>query len=112
MAEESQAVLRLHSGNGPHEEMDRRALEAFVLALDDAGVPDTELPNGVRLRQVLFYYFGWVIRHMGLIPPLGRRRPRRAPAAALVVGRSPTSCRLTSDHARRTGAEFCVMFAP
>ena len=41
MADESH-VLRLHSGNGPHEEMDRRALEAFVLALDDAGVPDSE----------------------------------------------------------------------
>jgi hemoglobin len=64
MADESH-VLRLHSGNGPHEEMDRRALAAFVLALDDAGLPDTELPNGRRLRQVLTDYFAWGIQNMG-----------------------------------------------
>ena len=59
MADETQ-VLRLHSGNGPHEEMDRRALEAFVLALDDAGLPDDP-----RLRQVLTDYFAWGIGYMG-----------------------------------------------
>ena len=59
MADESH-VLRLHSGNGPHEEMDRRALEAFVLALDDA-----ELPADPRLRQVLTDYFAWGIGYMG-----------------------------------------------
>ncbi len=64
MADESH-VLRLHSGNGPHEEMDRRALEAFVLALDDAGLPDTELPNGSRLHRVLTDYFAWGISSMG-----------------------------------------------
>ena len=58
-------MLRLHSGNGPHEEMDRRALEAFVLALDDAGLPDTELPNGSRLHRVLTDYFAWGISSMG-----------------------------------------------
>ena len=57
MADESH-VLRLHSGNGPHEEMDRRALEAFVLALDDAGLPDTDCrtaeaaPGADRLLRV------------------------------------------------------------
>ena len=64
MADESH-VVRLHSGNGPHEEMDRRALEAFVLALDDAGVPDTERADGARLRQVLTDYFAWGIGYMG-----------------------------------------------
>jgi hemoglobin len=59
MADESH-VLRLHSGNGPHEEMDRRALAAFVLALDDAG-----LPEDPRLRQVLTDYFAWGIGYMG-----------------------------------------------
>ena len=59
MADESD-VLRLHSGNGPHEEMDRLALEAFVLALDDAGLPDDP-----RLRQVLTDYFAWGIGYMG-----------------------------------------------
>ena len=58
MADESH-VLRLHSGNGPHEDMDRRALEAFVLALDDA-----DLPDDPRLRQVLTDYFAWGIGYM------------------------------------------------
>ena len=58
MADETH-VVRLHSGNGPHEEMDRRALAAFVLALDDAGVPDDE-----RLRRTLTEYFAWGIGYM------------------------------------------------
>ena len=33
-------VVRLHSGNGPHDEMDRRAVAAFAAALIDAGVPE------------------------------------------------------------------------
>ena len=32
-------VVRIHSGNGPHDEMDRRAVDCFALALQDAGVP-------------------------------------------------------------------------
>jgi hemoglobin len=32
-------VVRTHSGNGPHEQMDGRAVAAFLLALDDAGIP-------------------------------------------------------------------------
>jgi len=76
MADESH-VLRLHSGNGPHEEMDRRALEAFVLALDDAVLPDD-----LRLRQVLTDYFAWGIQYMGQYHeseddvPAGLRLPR------------------------------------
>ena len=33
-------VVRLHSGNGPHDEMDRRAVDCFAAALTDAGVPE------------------------------------------------------------------------
>jgi hemoglobin len=43
----------MHSGNGPHEEMDRRAIACFDLALEDIGL--TEEP----LRQVLHDYFAW-----------------------------------------------------
>ena len=32
-------VVRLHSGNGPHDEMDARAVDCFAAALVDAGVP-------------------------------------------------------------------------
>ena len=32
------SVVRLHSGNGPHEEMDRRAISCFDQALADVGL--------------------------------------------------------------------------
>jgi hemoglobin len=47
------AVVRIHSGNGSHEEMDRRAIACFDQALDDAGLSDQPL------RQVLHDYFAW-----------------------------------------------------
>ncbi|GAA2639194.1 group II truncated hemoglobin [Paractinoplanes durhamensis] len=46
-------VVGMHSGNGPHEEMDRRAIACFDAALTDAGF--TTGP----LRQVLHDYFAW-----------------------------------------------------
>jgi hemoglobin len=48
------AVVRMHSGNGPHEEMDRRAIACFDEALVDAGLAGDD-----RLRQVLHDYFAW-----------------------------------------------------
>src|SRR3954471_850756 len=33
-------VVRMHSGNGPHDDMDRRAVDCFAGALRDAGVPE------------------------------------------------------------------------
>ena len=50
-------VVRVHSGNGPHEEMDRRAIACFDGALRDAGLADDQ-----RLRQVLHDYFAWATR--------------------------------------------------
>jgi len=47
------SVVRMHSGNGVHEEMDRRAILCFDRALEDAGIVDA------RLRQVLHDYFAW-----------------------------------------------------
>jgi hemoglobin len=47
-------VVRMHSGNGPHEEMDRRAISCFDQALMDVG-----LAADGRLRQVLHDYFAW-----------------------------------------------------
>lgn len=32
------SVVRMHSGNGPHEEMDRRAIACFDQALEDVGL--------------------------------------------------------------------------
>ena len=47
-------VLRLHSDNGPHKEMDRRAIACFDLALEDAGLAGDE-----ALRKALHDYFAW-----------------------------------------------------
>ena len=47
------SVVRMHSGNGPHEEMDRRAVECFDQAMTDVGIVDP------RLRGVLHDYFAW-----------------------------------------------------
>ena len=48
------SVVRIHSGNGAHEEMDRRAIACFGQALADIGIPPDD-----RLRQVLHDYFAW-----------------------------------------------------
>jgi hemoglobin len=48
------AVVRMHSGNGPHEEMDRRAITCFDEALVDIGLADDD-----RLREALHDYFAW-----------------------------------------------------
>ena len=48
------SVVRIHSGNGPHEEMDRRAIACFDHALEDAGLAGDD-----RLRQELHDYFAW-----------------------------------------------------
>lgn len=50
---EESSVLRLHSGNEEHDEMDRRAIACFDQALTDVGLPEGEL------RQVLHAYFAW-----------------------------------------------------
>jgi hemoglobin len=52
------SVVRIHSGNGPHEEMDRRAIACFEQALLDAGLTVDE-----RLGGVLHDYFAWATRN-------------------------------------------------
>lgn len=47
------AVVRMHSGNGEHHEMDDRAIACFDAALDEVGVTDDPL------RSVLHDYFAW-----------------------------------------------------
>ena len=49
------SVVRIHSGNGPHQEMDRRAIACFDQALADIGLASDD-----RLRQVLHDYFAWM----------------------------------------------------
>ena len=54
-------IVRIHSGNGPHPELDAATERCFALALDDAGIPDDE-----RLRSTLVDWFAWsnrVVNH-------------------------------------------------
>jgi hemoglobin len=55
--------LRMHSGNGEHQEMDERAQSCFAQALDDAGIPDDP-----RLRATLKAYFRWATQNMSSHP--------------------------------------------
>jgi hemoglobin len=48
------SVVRIHSGNGVHEEMDQRAIACFDQALEDVG-----LARDQRLRSALHDYFAW-----------------------------------------------------
>jgi len=48
------SVVRIHSGNGQHEEMDQRAIQCFDAAMQDVGLePDDPL------WHVLHDYFAW-----------------------------------------------------
>ena len=51
------AVVRIHSGKGVHDEMDRRAIACF-----DQALADVELADDSALRQVLHDYFAWATR--------------------------------------------------
>lgn len=53
------SVMRMHSGNGPHEEMDRRAIDCF-----DQALIDVDLAGDERLRRVLHDYFAWATSAM------------------------------------------------
>src|SRR5690349_21782935 len=69
-------VVKMRSGNGEHDEMDRRAIICFDQALVDVGLAD----HGA-LRQVLHDYFAWTTTRMSRYPrsaddvPLGLSIP-------------------------------------
>ncbi len=48
------SVVRMHSGNGAHPEMDRRAIACFDQALIDVGIEAQS-----KLAQALHDYFAW-----------------------------------------------------
>ena len=48
------SVVRVHSGNGPHDEMNERAIACFDLALRDVGIDPAK-----RLGRTLHDYFAW-----------------------------------------------------
>ncbi len=56
-------VVRLHSGDGEHDEMDERAVDCFVAAMDDA-----DLPSDPEVRATLTAWFRWGIDLMNAHP--------------------------------------------
>ena len=81
------AVVRLHSGNGEHAEMDARAIECFDRALEDTGLAADE-----RLRAALHDYFAWATNELARYPespdavPDGLSVPRWSWAGTPAVG--------------------------
>jgi hemoglobin len=55
------AVVRMHSGNGEHDEMDARAIACFEASIGDAHLPDD-------VRAPIAAYFRWSIRRMSAYP--------------------------------------------
>ena len=51
------SVVRMHSGNGAHDDMDERAIACFDQALADIG-----LASGSPLFRALHDYFAWATR--------------------------------------------------
>jgi hemoglobin len=69
------SVVRLHSGNGEHDEMDERAMACFEGAIEDAKLPDD-------VRAPIAAYFRWSIRRMSAYPESAHDVP-----AGLALGR-------------------------
>jgi hemoglobin len=68
------SVLRMHSGEGEHVEMDERAQVCFAQALDDARLPDDE-----RLRTTLTAWFRWATADMASHPDSADEVPEGLP---------------------------------
>src|SRR5262249_7677348 len=64
-------VLRMHAGNGEHDEMDELAITCFESALDDS-----DLPNDPALRATLKTWFHWAIKQMSAYPKSADDVPR------------------------------------
>ena len=78
------SVVKTHSGNGEHDEMDRRAIDCFDQALADVGLTRDDV-----LRQVLHDYFAWATTTtMARYHRSADDVPARPEYPALVVGRA------------------------
>jgi hemoglobin len=100
-------VVKMHSGNGEHDEMDRHAIACFDQALADVGVA-----NDGTLRQLLHDYFAWattttMARYTGL--PMMCRTGTASHAGRGTGSRRKTP-RLTNGLAR-TGREVAAICA-
>jgi hemoglobin len=63
-------LLDMHSDNGPMDDLGRRFVECFVLAADDAGLPDDP-----EFRAVLRDYMVWAVSDVLVYAPKGSQVP-------------------------------------
>lgn len=63
-------VVKMHSGNGEHHDMDLRAIACFDQALDDTGLAADD-----RLRQILHDYFTWATTAVARYPKSAKDVP-------------------------------------
>ena len=77
-------VVRIHSGNGEHDEMDRRAIACFDQAMQDVGLDaNTPVSGGpARLLRLGDHHDD------GGLPRICRRRAGGPQPSALVMGRT------------------------
>jgi hemoglobin len=68
------AVLHMHSGNGDMSDLGERFLACFVLAADDAG-----LPEDPEFRAALHDYMRWAVDDVLACSPVGFVVARGAP---------------------------------
>jgi hemoglobin len=64
------ALLHMHSGNGDMTDLGRRFVECFVLAADDAGLPDDP-----EFRAALRTYMEWAVADMLTYSPVDATVP-------------------------------------
>ena len=67
---EQSSLLVMHSGNGPMDDLGRRFVECFVLAADDAGLPDDP-----EFRTALRDYMVWAVSDVLGYAPVGSTVP-------------------------------------
>ena len=93
------SVVRMHSGNGPHEEMDQRAIACFDQALEDIGLASDERAQtrAARLLRVGHH------DHDGSLPPLGRGCAGWFAHPEVVLARTR---QVTNPDRHRRGAPF------
>jgi hemoglobin len=62
------AMLTLHAGNGPMDDLGRRFVACFMQALDDAGLPDD-----AEFRDSMRSYMVWAVADVLAYAPVGSR---------------------------------------
>src|SRR5215210_8889672 len=112
-------MVRIHSGNGPHPELDAATERCFALALDDAGIPDDErlrstLPGQTGLSTTPTSGRSWCPTTSHCRTGRGKARSSSAPpvwVGAMEWGRSPMAPLASEPRSRAALREPCLLVA-